>query len=193
MSKFVRLQKVQFDIAVVISAIILGIAIAVTIVCSGCACLGLPTKPTTPIIPTPIDQLWQAAKQGNWLISVSILGIAAGVFALMNGSKIGIPAAMASCVSLFMSLAVARFATWMAVFGLIGSVAICAASILLKNKALVEIIKGTQVVKNLLPQSIPVDADKIFTATDLLQREQSKSTQRLVQKTKGRLKINNQI
>lgn len=146
----------------------------------GCSYLGQPTTTHT-TTPTPIDQLWQVAKQTNWLATISILGIAGGVFALMNGNKIGIPAAIASCVSLFMTLAVARFAAWMAVCGLIGSVAICAASILLKKKALVEIITGVQKYK-----------DTCIEVSDNFKQhlnKQSKSTQRLVQQVKGNLKV----
>jgi hypothetical protein len=153
----------------------------------GCTYLSLPTKPTTPIIPTPIEQLWNVAKQTNWLATLSILGIASGVFALMNGNKIGISATIASCVSLFMTLAVARFATWMAVCGLIGSVAICAASILLKNKAIKEIIIGVQKAKD---NMIGIGGENPGKTT--LKKEldkQSKSTQKLVQLIKGNLKM----
>jgi MFS family permease len=153
---------------------------------AGCACLGLPTKPTTPIIPTPLEQLWNAAKQSNWLVSLSILGIAAGVFALMNGSKIGIPAAIASCVSLFMTLAVARFATWMAVCGIVGSVLACAASILLKNKAVKELILGVQRVKE--SNGNKDEINKLVT-----EGVQTKSTQKLVQKIKSNLKVSGEI
>jgi hypothetical protein len=153
---------------------------------AGCACLGLPTKPTTPIIPTPIDQLWNAAKQSNWLVSISIIGIAAGVFALMNGSKIGIPAAIASCVSLFMTLAVARFAAWMAVCGIVGSVLACVASILLKNKAISEFIIGIQKVKE--SNGNKDEINKLVT-----EGVQTKSTQKLVQKIKGNLKVSGKI
>jgi len=158
---------------------------------AGCACLGLPTKPTTPIIPTPLEQLWNAAKQSNWLVSLSILGIAGGVFALMNGSKIGIPAAIASCVSLFMTLAVARFATWMAVCGIVGSVLACAASILLRKKALVEIIKGVQQVKH--DAGIGAGLASPTEIRNILKENQSKPTQKLVQKIKGNLKVSGEI
>lgn len=158
---------------------------------AGCACLGLPTKPTTPIIPSPIDQLWNVAKGVNWLATVSILGIAIGVFGLMNGSKFGVPAAVASCVSLFMTLAVARFALWMAVCGLIGSVLVCIASILLKNKALVEIIKGVQKAKD-----NTIEDSGGLPAIELLKQElgkQTKSTQKIVQQIKGNLKVSGEI
>ena len=157
---------------------------------AGCACLGLPTTAPT-IIPTPVEQLWQAAKQGNWLVAASILGIAGGVFALMNGSKLGVPAVVTSCVSLFMTLAVARFALWMAACGLIGSVLACVTSILLKNKALVEIIKGVQKAKDNMGGNIQATPD-----VEILKEElaiQSKPTQRLVQTIKGNLKVKGEI
>lgn len=160
---------------------------------AGCACLGWPnTSPTTPTpTPTPLEQLWNAAKQSNWLVSLSILGIAAGVFALMNGSKIGIPAAIASCVSLFMTLAVARFALWMAVCGLMGSVAICAASILLKNKAIKEIIIGVQLAKGEVGKQWSDRVQAINESQKVAQK--SKSTQKLVQQIKGNLKVKGEI
>jgi uncharacterized protein YceK len=136
---------------------------------------------------TPSDQMWQAVKKSNWMITVSILGVAVGTFALLNGSKVGLPAIVASCVSLFMSLAVARYAGWMAVCGLIGAVAACAVSILVKNKAFVEIIKGVQEVKNKVT-TISKDA-----VNDVLAGTQSKLTQNLVQKVKSTLKLKGEI
>jgi hypothetical protein len=106
------------------------------------------TKPSNEgPVPSATNQLWQAARSSNWMVTIAVLGIAAGVFALLNGSKIGIPCIGASGVALFMALAVARFALWMAVFGLIGSVAAVAISVLVKNKALKDIIFGIQKVK----------------------------------------------
>jgi len=100
-------------------------------------------------VPEPGRQLWNAAKKSNWLITLSILGIAAGVFALVNGSvKLGTASIASASVSLFMALAVARFALWMAVLGLIGSVAAALFSILVRRKALVEIIRGVQWYKD---------------------------------------------
>ena len=117
---------------------------------SGCSLL----KPRTPATtmteepPTPAKQLWTAAKKSNWLVTLSILGVAAGVFALVNGAaKLGIASIASASVSLFMALAVARFALWMAVFGLIGSIVAALFSILVRRKALVEIIKGVQKFK----------------------------------------------
>lgn len=156
----------------------------------GCTTLTklLPSSNTiiTGPVPTPTQQLWKAAKNSNWLVTLSILGIAAGGFAFMNGSKMGLPCIGASCISLFMALAVARFSTWMAVFGLIGSLAAVGISVLIKNRAVKEIVVGVQVVKN--------RHKVIRSATnDMLTKQQSKSTQKLVQNVKNKLKLRGEI
>lgn len=162
------------------------------IIISGCASLGgfLREKGDN-IAPTPDKQLWDAAKGVNWLVTLSILGIAAGVFAMVNGStKIGM-ASMAGCsVSLFMSLAVARFALWMAVFGLIGSVLAALFSILVRRKALVEIIKGVQNFRT--GEKIGIDESSLNLLDNRLE-EQSKTTKKIVNNVKNTLKLQGKI
>ena len=153
---------------------------------SGCATLGgfLQDKGDN-IAPTPGNQLYQAAKKANWLVTLSIIGIAAGVFAMVNGAtKIGMASIAGCSVSLFMSLAVARFALWMAVFGLIGSVAAALFSILVRRKALVEIIRGVQKFKN-----GPFDGISIKERLE----DQSKTTKQIVNNVKSELKLQGQI
>ena len=138
------------------------------------------------VAPSPTVQLWRAAKNSNWLVTASILGMAAGVFALTNGAtKLGMASIASASVSLFMSLAVARFALWMAVFGLIGSIAAALFSILARRKALMEIIKGTQELKSLTP-----DKEK---ANEILANNQTSITKQIVQVVKNGLKLNGQI
>lgn len=131
--------------------------------------------------PTPGVQLWQAAKKSNWLVTASILGIAGGVFALSNGAtKMGSAVIASASVSLFMTLAVSRFALWMSVFGLLGSLAVVAFSILARRRALVEIIKGVQKSKN-----------NISAATVLKTEltKQSTTTKKIVSNIKNELKL----
>ena len=140
------------------------------------------------IVPTPENQLWQAAKKSNWLATLSIIGIAAGVFAMVNGAtKIGMASVAGCSVSLFMSLAVARFALWMAVFGLIGSIAAALFSILTRRKALIEIILGVQKAK----------ATYAFdNSTGPLRDEltkQSKTTRKIVGNLKNELRLKGKI
>ncbi len=135
-------------------------------------------------VSTPIQQLYKAAKNSNWLVTISILGVAAGAFAFLNGSKMGLPCIGASCISLFMALAVARFSMWMAVFGLIGSLASVCISVLVKNRAVKEIVTNVQDLKK--AGWMPIDAKKIIL-------KQTKSTQKLVQNVKSKLKLQRKI
>jgi len=157
----------------------------------GCSLLPTSSNPiVTGPVPTATQQLWQAAKNSNWLVTVSILSIAAGVFAFLNGSKMGLPCIGASCISLFMALAVARFSTWMAVFGLIGSLAAVGISVLVKNRAVKEIVTGVQGYKTLYLQNANIDSKDL---NETLAINQTKSTQKLVQNVKSKLKLKGKI
>ena len=167
------------------------IAILILIATSGCATLKGFLQGNTEIetvAPKPTEQLWQVVKKSNWLVTASILGIAAGVFALTNGAtKLGSASIASGCVTLFMTLAVARFALWMAVFGLIGSVAAALFSILARRKALVEIIKGVQNAK----ATYAFDNNTAPLRDELT--KQSKTTKKIVGKLKNELKLKGQV
>ena len=158
---------------------------------SGCAILRQVTdaifdiKPEDNVVETSKNQLWQTVKKSNWLVTFSILGIAAGFFAFLNGSKIGLPAIGASCVSLFMTLAVVRFSLWMAIFGMIGSCAAVAISVLVKNKALKEIVCGVQEVKDDKPERYEELREELG--------KQTKSTKKIVRKIKNKAKLRGEI
>ena len=167
----------------------------VLILINGCALFrpvsNFITGKPEPVItnPTPTKQLWHTVKKSNWITTLAIPIIAFGAVAAFNGMvKLGMSAAIFGCVNLFMALATARFAMWMAVFGLIGSAVTVAASILVKNKALVEIIKGVQSYKQVYMQD---------TTTENINNElggnQSKPTQKLVQNIKTNLKLRGEI
>ena len=158
---------------------------------SGCSLL--PTGgggSTITTVPTAAQQLFKAAKNSNWLVTLSILGIAAGAFAFLNGSKIGLPCIGASCISLFMALAVARFSMWMAVFGLIGSLASVCISVLVKNRAVKEIVMGVQESKGDFGHQWSNRKDAI---NESQKNAQSKSTQKLVSKIKSQLKLKGKL
>jgi len=117
-------------------------------------------------------------------VTLSIIGIAAGVFALVNGSaKLGMASIASASVSLFMSLAVARFALWFAVFGLIGSVASALFSALARRKALMEIIKGVQISRE--NEHAPVLDHELG--------RQSKITKVIVNSVKNELKLRGEL
>ncbi len=144
------------------------------------------TELTVTEAPPPAVQLWQAAKRSNWLVTLSILGIAGSVFAIANGSvKLGTATAAGSGVSLFLVLAVARFALWMAVAGMIAAIAVVLFSILVRRRALMEIIEGVQIIKNISVD--PVNAKTILDST------QTKTTKKIVGKIKNELKLKGEI
>jgi len=153
---------------------------------SGCALLQ--RRDTSTVAPSPGVRLWETVKKSNWLVSLAIPIVALGAVAVFNGSsKLGFSAIIFGCVNLFMALATARFALWMAIFGLIGSGLAVAVSILSKNKALIEIIKGVQIFKN-----NELEPDSVRHLKGELGR-QSSSTQKIVQEIKTDLKAKGEI
>lgn len=167
------------------------VAILILIVTSGCATLKgflQGSTDTETEAPKPADQLWQAAKKSNWLVTFSILGIAVGTFALVNGSvKLGTAAIASSSVALFAALAVARFALWMAAFGLIGSATAALFSILARRRALVEIITGVQKYKE---NNIAAPTKEALKG---ILNKQSKTTKKIVGNLKNELRLSGEI
>lgn len=146
-------------------------------------------KPSLTLPDTPSGQLWLTVRKSNWLVTLAIPIIALGAVAMFNGAaKLGMSAIIFGAVNLFMALATARFALWMSVFGLIGSGLAVAASILVKNKALKEIICGVQKYKQVHLQN--VDLTNIHNE---LGGNQTSSTQRIVQNIKTNLKLKGEI
>lgn len=140
---------------------------------------------------TPQQQLWHTVKKSNWLVTLAIPIIALGAVAMFNGAaKLGMSAVIFGAVNLFMALATARFALWMSIFGLIGSGLAVAASILSKNWALIDIIRGAQKLKEASSSNLPFTNK---TANGILAKEQSPTTQRIVQTVKTNLKLKGEL
>jgi len=138
-------------------------------------------------VPTPTERLYESIRKSNWLVTLSILGIAIGVFAMINGApKLGLASIASGATSLYLSLAVARYAEWMAVCGLIGSVAAALVSIVVRRKALFEIIKGNEVYKSIIETNPKAVYKHYFSnAQDSVQ---STSTRKLVADVKAAIK-----
>ena len=100
----------------------------------------------------------------------------------------GLPFIGACGVALFMSLAVIRFATWIAVLGLLGSVAAIVLSIVVKKKALREIIIGVENVKR-----FKFNSNEKASVNRLMGEPQSKITEKVVQDIKSTLKAKKEI
>lgn len=183
--------SILFRIAVVVFAVMF-ILLCCGLLLPGCAWC---QRVTNAVFDTEIEevvtpetskgQLWQTIKRltPNWL---AIPVIALGAVAMFNGAaKLGMSCIIFGSVNLFMALATSRFGLWMAVFGLIGSVAAVGASILTKNKALKEIVFGIQNVK----KGFREDKDGDFIAviiTNAQSNIQTKSTKKIVAKIKSK-------
>jgi len=167
-------------------AIVFGAMIFVSI--SGCRflqCLGgntINTQPQESPIYSPLESLKGIVKSSSWLLSASILGIGISVFALVNGSRWGF-AGLAGCfASLAATITVSRYAAWMAILGMIGAILLALYTIFRKNKALKEIIKGTQLIRDNISGGI----DK-QTTSKMLDKTQSQSTKNIVKQVKETL------
>jgi len=162
------------------------VLIVLMLIIVGCA---IPPKRDSPdsAPPTPQERLYDSIKKSNWLVTLSILGIAAGVFALINGAaKLGAASIAASATSLYLSLAVARYAEWMAVCGLIGSIAAALFSIVARRRALFEIIEGNEIYKKIIEANPKAAYKQSFASVH--DDVQSKSTRKLVADVRASIK-----
>lgn len=184
------MNKTDWGFRALMAIIILLLLSAICL--PGCAVLQPRSTPT--VAPTPAVQLWQAAKSSNWLATASIIGIGAGIFIAFKGKEWGMGLVISCCVVLFMTLAVARFAWWMALCGLVGSVVILYVSILSKKRALVEIIKGGELFKKALKiaHTKPDAEIELFNGAQI-EAQESKSTPILVEKIKTKLRVKGEI
>lgn len=134
-----------------------------------------------PIELTPGQQITEMVRSTNWLVTLSIIGVGAGFFSFLNGSSNGIKI-MSSCfVVLSLVLGVAKYASWIALIAVIGAVTLLAYTILVKDKAVKEIVTGVQVIKKRA-----VDSPKLISKT--LAANQSSTTQELVKNVKRKNK-----
>ena len=174
---------------------LLGISITLA-TASGCRIIKpiadfifLPANTTNkePNAESPARQLLNSAKKANWVNALAIPIIALGAVSIFNGAfKLGMSAIIFGVVNLFMALATARFAFIMALFGLVGSVLAVVASILIKNKALKEIITNVQDIKKAAKDDNvdPCFQDKIKETLG----NQVNSTKKLVSEIKAEVK-----
>ena len=153
------------------------IAIVLIIILSGCA--------ATPIVPEPLPDtaarvLTKFVLAPDMFFTLCIVGIMAGVFAFLNGQKIGIPLIITCFTGMCMKLAVVRFGFWIGLCGAIGSLTLLVYTIIIKDRALKEIITGVEDYRSVIIEPNSID-DRLNTA------QKSKSTKKLVRKIKEKL------
>lgn len=147
----------------------------VAILTPGCASVpkGLPGIPITPEVQTIIKNI-------GWVQGILIIGVVASIFACFNGAaKLGMPLLISSLIGYGLTSAMLFYAKLIAIMSLAGGVSLCAYMIFIKSKALKEIIKGVQDYRKYEGKGTPaLDND--------LKHAQSKSTETLVKKIKGK-------
>lgn len=187
-------NKMKIDVWILI--LIFVVIVAFLAAMCGCNSLGIsqPTVGAGTLIPSsPAAQMWKVVAKSNWVVTICLLGFGGGVFAYANGmTKLGLSVILSCVATLFFGLAIHRFPTWMAVFGLVGAIAAAAASLIMKNRAIVEIIKGGQAFKKDIKslESTAYLGDNFIAKQ---KQEQSPTTQKLIKKIKGDLKLKGQI
>lgn len=160
---------------ILFGAILAAILITILLYLTCCASVPTVSPPAVPTTSTIVNTI----QSTDWLMSILLMGCVAGLFAAFNGLKVGW-AGVAACVGGIVLKAAlsSTYVYWLCGFLFIGCVVAALASVLLKNTALREIIIGAQRVKAQVPDS-----------NIILANEQSTTTQKLVQKVKGALKV----
>jgi len=136
------------------------------------------------IIPaTAWESTMKAVAKTNWFGTFCLLGFFGGIVAIgLDQRKIGGAVVIAAIATICLGLAIHRFPTWLAIIGFTSSIIAVAYSILIKNRALVEIIKGVQNYRN-----APLHkADAAILDTEL-DPVQSKSTKKIVKQIKEKI------
>lgn len=134
-----------------------------------------------PIELTPGQQLTKIVQSTNWLVTLSIIGVGAGFFSFLNGNGNGIRIMGACFIVISLVLMVAKYAAWIAFLTMAGAVVLLGYTIIIKTKAIKEIIAGVQRVKDI---NVAIDDRKIVNET--LQNTQSASTQAVVKDVKNK-------
>lgn len=147
----------------------------------GCATLG--TTPTIDKIPASAwESTMNAVAKTNWFGTFCLLSFFGGVVAIgLDQRKIGGAVIIAAISTLCLGLAIHRFPTWLAIIGFASSIIAVGYSILIKNKALIEIINGIQWYRNTTIEHDDLDYK--------LKRNQSKSTEKIVRQIKVKEKL----
>ncbi len=152
----------------------------------GCA------TPGTPILDKIPTSAWESTMgvvaKTNWFGTFCLLTFFGGIVAIgLDQRKIGSAVVIAAISTLCLGLAINRFPTWMAIIGFTSSMIAVGYSILIKKKALVEIVRGVQNFRNgpdgLYLPDVGIDKD--------LNAAQSKSTKKIVKKIKEKNNVGN--
>lgn len=149
---------------------------------SGCA-LFQPRSDSGSITNLPTtakEAMFQTLTKTNWLFTLSVVGVGAGFFAFLNGSSKGLQLMAACFVVLSLIIGLTRYSAWIAAVAMIGAGCLMVHSVLIRNKAMREIVQGVQEVRT------DSSMEKVKDWSNaILDRFQSDPTRKIVKKIKA--------
>jgi len=178
--KALDLLKIVFEII-----LFLMLLAAINIFLSGCSVLQPTEQITTNTgIITNTDVIYKTIKSTNWVLSFLLLGFVLGLIGSfgLGFKRIGLVTSGACIAGIFLSAAISN--TWFYIgAGLVvfASVLIVIAGILMKNRAILDLIVGIEYVRD--------DLGNKGIAKEILKEHQRPQTQRIVQEVKTNLKL----
>ncbi|KKL21550.1 hypothetical protein LCGC14_2444350 [marine sediment metagenome] len=168
----------------VLMALCIMLLIFLALACFGCAILQPRGGNTIADLPTTgPEAMFQTLKKANWLFTLSVIGVGAGFFAFLNGSSKGLQFMAACFVVISLIIGLTRYSAVIAVISMIGTACLMIYSVLVKNKAVREVIQGVEKAKHSLTDS-PEGKETLMTA---LESAQSKTTEAIVKAVKNKL------
>lgn len=159
---------------------------------TGCSVFGLTKSGPDPIPETAKEQLFRAVSGTDWLLTLTVVGCGAGFFAFLNGSSKGLQFMAACFVTLSLVLGLNRYSAWIAGISMIGAVCLVVYTVLVKNRALKEVVQGVQNVRetNFIHNEPGLPNRTINmakTITEVLDNAQTDITRSIVKTVKGTL------
>ncbi len=134
-------------------------------------------------LPTTGNQaMFQTLKGNNWLFTLSIIGVGAGFFAFLNGSSKGLQFMAACFIVISLIIGVTKYSALIAAIAMIGTICLMIYTMLVKNKALREVVQGVQDIR----EDSTIDN---LTVDTNLNNTQSKITKAIVKKIKAALNL----
>lgn len=162
----------------IVILVLYSLLMATVFVLCGCATSG--NVPSISTLPTSgLESTMKAVAGTSWFGTFCLLSFFGGVVAIgLDQRKIGSAIVIASISTVCLGLAIHRFPTWLAIVGFASSIVAVGYSILIKKKALTEIITGVQRFRE---NSNLADLD------GTLDLNQSESTKQIVKHVKEKI------
>lgn len=159
----------------------------VMIICISTGCNSEQKKDDTSVLPpvpeTSKEIVLRTIYKMDWFATFCLLGFFGGMVAIgLDQRKIGGAVVIASVATISFGLGVQRFPTWLAIIGFAASIIAVGYSVLIKQKALVEMIRGIQNYRDSKVEHDDIDG-YLYAA------QKGTSTAKVVEKVKKKLEM----